>query len=93
MMTNAANQDLMQRKMATVAQVQPVSSQTRGGYKRRNVQPVGALKEKPQAGLGLPISRWNATMTLTLHATLISMVSRSKRPSSVPSPSLVERPS
>ena len=69
------------------------SGQGTCGYKRRKVQPVEALKEKPQAGWGFPTSRWNATITLNYMPPPISMVSRFKRPSSVPCPSWLERPS
>ena len=60
---------------------------------RNNYAHTRHTKKSPRRGWGFPTSRWNATITPTLHATPISMVSRFKRPSSVPCPSWVERPS
>ena len=50
-------------------------------------------KEKPQLGAGASNFEWNATFTLTLHASPISTVSRIKRPYSVWRQSSAERPS
>ena len=46
-----------------------------------------------ELGAGASSSGWNATFTLTLHASPISTVSKIKRPSSVRRQSSVERPS